>query len=487
MAVKGEFGSERRSSEGKDWPPALQDPANAKSRKPEDIDDLVSSFLAELTDLSSGIGPDAALETKVKPQPVAQDARMPAGLNLQEAIQSGPELDLEGIDAEIEKALSELEGLVPEAVLLKRDSAPQARLKPTEPSPGAGIETPARQAESPPVYMEIKTVTKPDIFQSSVSAANSVWRRHLGIWIAAGVILVAVVAVWAIYLQRVENVPVPARKTVSNLPVGQSHAAPERTQSAPAVAEKSLDSNRSKASAGPFEPVKSPVPEQTKPKPVAKSAVLKEATGNSKPSGSAVAESRIRRTAEPNGNGSSPEKTHANEAPARPAPAQEAAVAPPPQKPEPAITPPAAAPQPRSAAAAPAENAAGGNDSIAPVAASVREPPPAAPKPAPSVNTEPADTPVQPKTGTLLPPVILTRFQPEYPALARAQKVDGTVDVEVDVNEKGDAVRVKAVSGPILLRAAAESAVGKSKFRPALLDGVSTAGKTRISVSFKIR
>ena len=486
MAVKRDFGSERRSSEAKDWPPTPQDPANAKGRKPEDIDKLVSSFLAELADLSSGVSLDAAPETSDQPQPVAQDAGVPAGLNLQEVTQSKPEPDLKGIDEELEKALAELENLGPEIVLLKRDSAAQARLKPIEPSTGAGIETPASLPETPPVYRERKTGTEPDIFRSSANAANAVRRRHRGIWIAAGLILVAVAAVSAIYLHRPESVPLPARKTVSDLQVGQSHSAPERTLSAPQVAEKSLDSNPSKTSQGPVEPVRSPVREQTKPNPAAKSAARKEGTGNSKPSGSSVAGPEFSRPAQPTGNGSSPEKTHDNEAPIRPAPAQEAVVVPSPQKPEPAITPPAAAPQPSSVAAT-AENSAGGNGSVAPVTASVREIPPAAAKPAPPVNTEPANPPVQPKPRALLPPVLLTRFQPEYPALAQRQRIDGTVEVEVDVNEKGEAVRVKAVSGPILLRAAAESAVMKSKFRPALLDGVNTAGKTRISVGFKLQ
>ncbi len=473
MAVKREFGSERQPSEAKDWPAALQDPANAKNSEPEDIDSLVSSFLAELTDLSSEISRDVAPETGFKPQPVAQDARMPAGLRSQEAIQSQSEPDLESLNEELEKALTELESLRPGAIPLKKDSAPQARLKPAEPSTKAKIETPAEPAEIPSIHTEEKARTKPEIFRNSAYASNPVPRRHLGIWIAAGVILVAVLAVLAFYLQMFDNIPSPVRKTASNSEVSPSQPAPERTQIAPAVPEKSSGNKSSGASSGPVEPIRSPIREQTKLNPVAKSATRNEATGNSKPTGSSVAGSEIRRPAQPNGNGSSPEKINTNEAPARPAPAQEAVAVPSPQKPE--------------LAAAPAENAAGGNDSTAPVAASVREIPPAAPKPAPSVNTEPVNTPVQPKTGTLVPPVILARFQAEYPALARTQRIDGTVDVEVDVNEKGEAVRVKAVSGPILLHAAAEIAVMKSKFRPASLDGVYTAGKTRISVSFKLQ
>jgi TonB family protein len=81
----------------------------------------------------------------------------------------------------------------------------------------------------------------------------------------------------------------------------------------------------------------------------------------------------------------------------------------------------------------------------------------------------------------------MTRVQPEYPAIARQQRVTGRVEVEADVNEKGDVVRAKAVSGPMLLRGAAEQAVTKWKFKPASIEGVDIPSKARIAVNFNLQ
>ena len=82
---------------------------------------------------------------------------------------------------------------------------------------------------------------------------------------------------------------------------------------------------------------------------------------------------------------------------------------------------------------------------------------------------------------------VLTRVQPVYPTIARAQRIMGKVDVEAEVNEKGDVIRAKAVSGPDLLRLAAEQALMKWKFKPASVDGVNVPSKASISVNFSVK
>ena len=61
---------------------------------------------------------------------------------------------------------------------------------------------------------------------------------------------------------------------------------------------------------------------------------------------------------------------------------------------------------------------------------------------------------------------------PEYPAEAKAANAKGAVNVQVTIDEQGNVVSAKAVSGDLLLRAASEEAARQSKFNPVLLSGV---------------
>jgi TonB family protein len=61
--------------------------------------------------------------------------------------------------------------------------------------------------------------------------------------------------------------------------------------------------------------------------------------------------------------------------------------------------------------------------------------------------------------------------KPAYPPAARAVRANGTVNVQVVVDEKGTVVSANAVSGHPLLRASAVAAARQSKFSPTLLNG----------------
>jgi TonB family protein len=76
----------------------------------------------------------------------------------------------------------------------------------------------------------------------------------------------------------------------------------------------------------------------------------------------------------------------------------------------------------------------------------------------------------------------IAKVQPEYPRLPRKQRVAGTVVLEADIDEKGDVVRAKAISGPDQLRKAAEEALMKWKFKPASVNGIAIASKEQISI-----
>jgi TonB family protein len=61
--------------------------------------------------------------------------------------------------------------------------------------------------------------------------------------------------------------------------------------------------------------------------------------------------------------------------------------------------------------------------------------------------------------------------QPPYPAAARAMRLSGRVSVQVLIDESGNVVAARAVSGPALLRGASEAAARRAKFSPTNLAG----------------
>ena len=60
---------------------------------------------------------------------------------------------------------------------------------------------------------------------------------------------------------------------------------------------------------------------------------------------------------------------------------------------------------------------------------------------------------------------------PVYPAAAKEARVSGTVAVQVEVDESGNVAKAEAVSGPVMLREAAEDAARSARFSPTLLSG----------------
>jgi TonB family protein len=60
--------------------------------------------------------------------------------------------------------------------------------------------------------------------------------------------------------------------------------------------------------------------------------------------------------------------------------------------------------------------------------------------------------------------------KPSYPPAAKAVRAEGTVNVQVLIDERGDIISASAVSGHPLLRAAAVQAARASKFSPTQLD-----------------
>ena len=74
--------------------------------------------------------------------------------------------------------------------------------------------------------------------------------------------------------------------------------------------------------------------------------------------------------------------------------------------------------------------------------------------------------------------------KPEYPEIARAAKASGTVTVEVLVDEDGNVVEAKAVSGHPLLQAAAVTAARQAKSTPTLVSGEPTRISGSLTYNF---
>ena len=460
MAVKRELGIRRQSSEGKEGANA-PDPG-AAAGKPENIDTLVSSFLAELTDLSSEMKNQVESVETVgtpagKPETKPGDVKIPKSFQLHEDFSLDP--DLEIINDQIEQSLVELEslksaGLKEEEKIPVSDSSPEPKVAPVAakaiPAP------PMKEQARPPIVPpkpdpEEQAWDRLQIFRDRYSSPVGRHRKTLIVIGAAFLITILALLIYSILTSYESSSATDVAPSVSESSVGK----PEQNT----VALKML------------EPAAAPV---SKLEPVSNTAERKApAASAAKTSRPAPTASNIARPENQEGSG-----TQSRQADATPSPAQPSStnlpVAPSPELNTTAATPPVTAPPVVPATTAPANGSA-------------REAASTAPKTELAVNAAAPELAAQPRGRTPVMAEIIARVQPEYPAIARQQKVTGRVEVEADVDEKGVVVRAQAVSGPMLLRGAAEQAVTKWKFKPASIEGVNIPSKARISVNFNLQ
>ena len=81
---------------------------------------------------------------------------------------------------------------------------------------------------------------------------------------------------------------------------------------------------------------------------------------------------------------------------------------------------------------------------------------------------------------------VVERTEPEYPPIAKAARVVGTVVIEVQVGPDGKVVSSKVVSGPAMLQQAAIDCVRKWSLRPFEKDGAPFAAVGRTSIVFSL-
>jgi protein TonB len=76
--------------------------------------------------------------------------------------------------------------------------------------------------------------------------------------------------------------------------------------------------------------------------------------------------------------------------------------------------------------------------------------------------------------------------QPDYPVLARQERISGVVVVNAVIDEHGNVVQAHVVSGHPLLITAALNAVLQWRYEPTLLNGTPVAVEMEVNVNFKL-
>lgn len=100
--------------------------------------------------------------------------------------------------------------------------------------------------------------------------------------------------------------------------------------------------------------------------------------------------------------------------------------------------------------------------------------------PAPAMPAEPH------RASVTVPGEALRKVQPTYPLSARSARQGGAVSVEIVINENGDVVSARAISGSDLLKSAAVSAAKAWKFKPSTRDGKPVKSTSMITFNFKL-
>lgn len=92
-----------------------------------------------------------------------------------------------------------------------------------------------------------------------------------------------------------------------------------------------------------------------------------------------------------------------------------------------------------------------------------------------------------PTSGGVLNGRVLRRVTPDYPPLARAQRISGVVIVALTVSEEGKVMEAEGLCGHTMLREAAVEAVREWRFSPTLLEGKPVKVTGTVTVNFTLR
>jgi protein TonB len=88
--------------------------------------------------------------------------------------------------------------------------------------------------------------------------------------------------------------------------------------------------------------------------------------------------------------------------------------------------------------------------------------------------------------GRVRPPKAILQEYPAYPVLARQAHVQGLVQIDAVLDEQGNVIDMKVVSGPPLLYQAALDALKKWKYEPTYLNDEPVAVRMMVTVTFRL-
>ena len=89
--------------------------------------------------------------------------------------------------------------------------------------------------------------------------------------------------------------------------------------------------------------------------------------------------------------------------------------------------------------------------------------------------------------GQVVRPRLTSSVKPDYPPLARLQRVEGDVVIQAEISATGSVGLLKVVSGPALLQQAAMEALRKWKYEPARLNDQPVALQVLVTIRFRIK
>ena len=88
--------------------------------------------------------------------------------------------------------------------------------------------------------------------------------------------------------------------------------------------------------------------------------------------------------------------------------------------------------------------------------------------------------------GNVRQPKPIVRVPPEYPPIARQVHMQGVVAIDAILDEQGNVVEMKVVSGPPLLYQAALNALAKWKYEPTYLNDQPVAVELIVTITFTL-
>jgi protein TonB len=80
--------------------------------------------------------------------------------------------------------------------------------------------------------------------------------------------------------------------------------------------------------------------------------------------------------------------------------------------------------------------------------------------------------------------LLIHRVEPAYPPLAKAARIQGTVQLQAIISKNGAIQNLQVLSGHPMLVTAAVEAVRQWRYRPYILNGDPVEVETQITVNF---